>query len=82
MQAISRCLKGPEDNFNTRKRVIYALFCAIFRTAAKKKHSVQIQRNRDGKVSFKGYNVSCKSESMKGLYMAITAKAGNFRKQI
>jgi len=59
MQATSRCLKGPEDNFKTRKRVTYV-------TYAKKKHSVQIQRNRDGKVSFKDYNVPCKSESMEG----------------
>jgi len=75
MQTISRCLKGPEDNFNT-------LFGAIFRTAAKKKHSVQIQRNRDGKVSFKDYNVPCKSESMEGLSMVITANAENFQKQM
>ena len=82
MQAISLCQKGPEDSFNTRKRVTYALFGAIFRTAAKKKHFVQIQRNRDGKVSFKDYNVPYKSGSMEGLSMAITATVGYFHKQM
>jgi hypothetical protein len=35
----------PEDSINSRKRVICGLFGAKVRTAAKKKHFVQNQRN-------------------------------------
>jgi len=48
----------------------------------KNKYFVQIQRNREGKVSFKDYNVPYKSESLEGLSTAIIAKTGNFQKQM
>lgn len=74
--------KKDQKVVSTLGRITYALFGAIFRTAAKKKHFVQIQRIRDGRVSFKDYNAPYKSESKEGLSMAITAKAGNFQKQM